>query len=112
MSCGVEAGTCSDSKPDVKLPNLNFVCSYSGTRRCSGIITCSTSCKLACESFSDNLFTSGALAFSPLLADGDAASAILLSASVVGAFFVDFGFHSLIGCTVEEKMCHFIRRFA
>jgi len=47
-----------------------------------------------------------------LLAEGDAASAILFSASVVGDFFVDFGFHSLTGCTAEEKICHFIRMFA
>jgi hypothetical protein len=82
----------------VKLPNLNFVCSYSGTRRCSGIITCSPSCKLACKILSDKLFTSGALAFSVLLAEGDKASATLLSALVVDSFFVDFGFHSFVGC--------------
>jgi hypothetical protein len=93
----VEVGTCSESKPDVKLPNLNFVCSYSGTRRCSGMITCSTSCKLDCESLSDKPFTTDALAFSVMLAEGETASATLVSASVVGDFFVDFGFHSLIG---------------
>jgi hypothetical protein len=52
------------------------------------------------------------LAFSQLLAEGDAASAILFSASMVGDFFVNFGFHSLIGCTAEDKFCHFIRSFA
>jgi hypothetical protein len=104
VSCGVKADTCSEFKLDVKLPNLNLVYSYSGTRRCSGIITCSTSCKLVCEMFSDNSFTFSVLALSQLLAEGDVASAILLSASMVGDFFVDFGFHSLIGCITEDKM--------
>jgi hypothetical protein len=44
------------------------------------------------------------LALSQLLAEGDVASTILLSASMVGDFFVDFGFHSLIGCITEDKM--------
>ncbi|PWZ55580.1 hypothetical protein Zm00014a_002941 [Zea mays] len=44
------------------------------------------------------------LALSQLIAEGDVASTILLSASMVGDFFVDFGFHSLIGCITEDKM--------
>jgi hypothetical protein len=54
--------------------------------------------------FSENSFTFSVLALSQLLAEGDVASATLLSALMVGDFFVDFGFHSLIGCTAEDKM--------